>query len=175
MISLFNECVIRNMDDLMDKVPEIEKMFRKSHEYRLFLKYMKEELKLRSCNFFCNIDFVDNDLTQEMHHLITLYDVCVIAGRYLLDQIDEGQYITTFDVAKEVFKMHYEDLLPVVMLSKTIHEMVHADLYEVKPDTPMLWLGDYNKFYNKYGKYFLDDHFDLYKKFNITFEEKEEH
>lgn len=168
MIPMFNECVIRTVDDLLEKVDSIEKYVRHSKEYRFYLKYMKEELKLRSCNFFCNVDFVDNDLSLELHHIITLYDLCVLAGRKLLDKLKEGEFLTTFDVAKEVIMMHFNDWIPVVMLSKTIHEMVHANLYELKPHTPMINVGIYTSFVKAYGKYLLPDHYIKYKELGVN-------
>lgn len=135
---------IATLDDLTDNViRKIESMVRNSKEYRGYLAYIKEYISIRNCAFFEDIDFVDSGLSIEFHHLICLYDIVVIVASQMLYELEDGDYLLTFDIAKQVIKEHLEDRIPGVMLSKTIHEMVHKQLKTIKKDSKEVHLGDY--------------------------------
>ena len=178
MISEFNEIIIQDVTILLDKIDEIERIFRHSKAYNIFLKYMKETLKIRKCDYFVsqeefkNIDFVDSKIDLEMHHQIRLYELALIAGEYLLDNIDvkNGEYITVYDVVNELIIMHYSDYLPFVMMSSTMHQLYHQGLYTLK-DNETVHKGDFKAFVKKYKKYITDIIKDEYMEINVDISE----
>lgn len=159
--------VIRGLDDLTDRAYSIESAVRHSPEYRNFLGYVKEDLAIRNCDFFKTIDFVEEDLTFEMHHMIpfTLYNVVMMAGGEMLTRLKPNEYLTTLDVASQVIRLHMDDCLPICMLSKTIHEMVHAGKYDIEPGSKSVHLGDYGKLISLYGDMMSDDDLAMLRKY----------
>lgn len=157
---------IASPDDLTNNViKKIESMVRNSKEYRGYLSYIKEHLSIRNCAFFEDIDFVENELSIEFHHLITLYDlVTIIASKMILD-LKEGEYLLTFDIAKKVIEEHLEDNIPGVMLSRTIHEMVHAGLKKVSKDSKEVHLGNYKNLIKNYYMLLTKKDIDTIKNF----------
>ena len=157
---------IASPDDLTNNViKKIESMVRNSKEYRGYLSYIKEHLSSRNCAFFEDIDFVENELSIEFHHLITLYDlVTIIASKMILD-LKEGEYLLTFDIAKKVIEEHLEDNIPGVMLSRTIHEMVHAGLKTISKNSKEVHLGNYKNLIKNYYMLLTKKDIDTIKNF----------
>ena len=56
MINEFNEITIKSPEELLERIDEIERIFRHSKEYRHFLKFLKEDLSMRTCDFFCSLE-----------------------------------------------------------------------------------------------------------------------
>lgn len=174
MISDFNEVIITDINSLIDSIEDIERVFRHSKAYRVFLKYMKETLKMRKCDYFVSneeyktLDFVDSKIDLELHHQIRLYELALMAGQYLLDRIDvtKGEYFTIFDVVNELIVMHYEDYLPFVMMSTTIHQLYHNGLYTLK-DNETVHKGRTKDFIEKYNDYITEDIINHYKEINV--------
>ena len=172
MINEFNEITIKSPEELLERIDEIERIFRHSKEYRHFLKFLKEDLSMRTCDFFCSLeeyaglDFVEERIDLEAHHQIRLYELALIAGLYLLSK---NEYITVYDVVNELILMHYEDMLPFVMLSTTIHQLYHAGKYKLQNET--LHLGDYKKFISKYKNYITEDVIEHYKEIGENIKE----
>lgn len=63
--------------------------------------------------------------TLEMHHnILNLFDICFIVTEHLLNTVG---YVTTFDVVQIVKDEHKLNEIAVTMLSKTPHQIYHAD------------------------------------------------
>jgi hypothetical protein len=76
---------------------------------------------MNKCSILGNVD--EDMAALEMHHYpFTLYDICDIITDY---QLGTGTGITTFSVADEVMRIHFECLVGIVPLSITMHEMAH--------------------------------------------------
>ena len=157
---------IASIDDLTGNlIKKIESMVRNSKEYRGYLSFIKEHLSIRNCAFFEDIDFVDKDLSLEFHHLITLYDLVVIIATKMILDLEDGDFLLTFDIAKAVIKEHLEDNIPGVMLSRTIHEMVHAGLKEIPKDSKEVHLGNYLNFISNYHELLTEKDINTIKNF----------
>lgn len=149
---------ISTPDDLTDNViKKIESMVRNSKEYRGYLSFIKEHLSIRNCAFFEQIDFVEKKLSIEFHHLITLYNLVTIVGCKMLTELKENEYLLTFDIAKAVIEEHINDNIPGVMLSETVHELVHSGLYQIPSNSKEVHLGNYEKFIRKYSVFLTDN------------------
>lgn len=99
-----------------------EKLIRGSKDYKMYISYLKTEVKLDHCQVIKDVN--DEDCKIEMHHgpIFTLYDICaIIIEYYLLKKWP----ITTPIIAKAVLDEHRKNRVQVVMLASTIHEEVH--------------------------------------------------
>lgn len=143
-----------NLDNYVYFIKAVEKMVRRSNYYSRYIKYLREEIGLTFCQVLSNIDTKDsgendkNKVTIEMHHgpILTLFDYVAIVVDYLLEV---GQPITTFRVAKIVLEEHYNNNVQVVMLSKTVHQVVHAENIFINYKQGF---GNLNAFLTKYYK-----------------------
>ena len=63
------------------------------------------------------------------------------------DMLKNNERVTTFSVAKIVLQEHFDNHIQIVMLSKTNHELVHANKLYIHPN--QAW-GDINAFIEKY-------------------------
>lgn len=98
------------------------KLVRQSPEYTDYLAYLKENYGLTICSFMPNVD--DSITAIEVHHYpFSLYDVCETVYSKIMD---DGKKITTFDIADEVLALHHSNMVGLVPLSKSIHELAHA-------------------------------------------------
>lgn len=140
-------------------IKAVEKLIRRSKEYKHYISYLKEDIGLRSDALQPNIT---DDLTDiEMHHgpILTLFDYCDIVTNYYLKK---GIGVTTFKIAQDVLELHFENIVQVVMLSKTNHQAVHAGKVFVHPD--QAW-GDINKFVERYIDGFTDEQIETFNEY----------
>ena len=142
--------------DVNDKlIKKIERIVRTSYEYNQYREFLRDELD--SCSFFNNLDY--DDVSVELHHVITLYEVTDIVLR---TQLTENINVIPLDVAEEVMRLHYECILPLAPLSKTIHDLLHEGLVFLPIQCSF---GDYKEFYNRYKKYFTTDQINMLKNY----------
>lgn len=83
----------------------------------------------------------------EMHHaILTLFDDCLLIAEHLLNTVG---FVTTFDVVQALKEEHKANNIPLVMLSKTPHQVYHDD-----PSTffihPKMVFGKWPTFIEKY-------------------------
>lgn len=96
--------------------------FRKSNTYTHY-KGRLIDLGLDHCQFHGNI--TNEMATVEMHHaIITIEDVCLIIIEHLLNTVG---YVDSFDVVDILKEEHKANRIPLVMLSKTPHQLNHSD------------------------------------------------
>lgn len=117
--------------------------FRKSRVYKQYKSYLIS-LGLDYCQFHANIN--SEMATIEMHHnMITIFDIAVIIAEH---KIKMGEFITTFDLVKELEKVHTENKVQLVMLSLTAHQLYHnTDDFFIHPD---MCFGDWMSFLYEY-------------------------
>ena len=122
----------------------VEKLVRNSQEYKAYINYLKTEIGLDHCMIMSKI--TDEKATIEMHHgpIFTLFDIVSIVTEHMLKN---NERVTTFSVAKIVLQEHFDNHIQIVMLSKTNHELVHANKLYIHPN--QAW-GDINAFIEKY-------------------------
>ena len=94
--------------------------FRHSRSYKYYKSYL-EGLGLDKCQVLGNID--SNMAKIEMHHnFLTIYDIALMICEHTINTIG---YISTFDLAQKLKEEHKNNRIPIVMLSKTAHQMYH--------------------------------------------------
>jgi len=126
-------------------VKNIEKDVRKSDEYSTYLWNLRN-LGLESCSFLGNVN--DENATIEFHHYpFTLYD---IVATVVEKRLYNKEHTSTFLVAAEVLKLHFDNKVGLIPLSTTVHELVHAG--EIFINLNQVY-GNFQQFVNEYEKY----------------------
>ena len=129
----------------------LEKIIRKSYEYKQYISYLKSELDITKCALIPTLDISELDISLEFHHYpITLYDIVeTILHKYFVKK-KENEKISMFDVMQEVMEEHYLGDIGLVPLSATMHEMAHSGSIKI-PFSSVY--GNVDKFVAKYGQY----------------------
>lgn len=131
----------------------IEKSVRTSFEYRAFTQFLREYMDMHQCAFYKNVNNVDTTKIHiEIHHEpLTLYDICLIIYN---KRVAYGESLQEELVAKEVSYLHYNLMVGLIPLAKTVHQLVGAK-YLFVPTTAVF--GKYKEFVELYKDYMLPE------------------
>jgi hypothetical protein len=156
-----------NPNDLFKFIKDVELVIRTSKEYTAYLKYLKETIGLRQCALYSEID--DSKAPIEMHHgpIFTLYDIVEIHIAYLFKK---ELPINSFNLAHNILKDHWNNIIQVVMLCRAAHIAVHngnnggknSSRYFIPPERT--W-GDINGFIKKYYMALSINHYEKIKRY----------
>jgi hypothetical protein len=127
-------------------IKNIEKMIRSSKEYKKYIELLRSNVSaLNFDNILSNITNADTEL--EFHHYpFTLYEVVDLV---CVDKFIKKEKFTTFSITKEVMQMHYNNMVGLVPLTKTNHELAHnGDLFFSKKQV----FGDYEQLVKRYDE-----------------------
>ena len=132
-----------NLDNFVAFIKGCEKLVRKHPDYDNFVGTIRE-LKMDHCQVLGHVSRYD--ATIEMHHgpMLTLFDYCAIITEALIRRKEK---ISTFRVAKLVLDEHYDEHVQIVMLSKTVHQLVDTGEVFINLNQG---IGDVNGFLEKY-------------------------
>jgi len=153
-------------------IERCKRVIRSSFEYKEYIKFLKDNVGLDSCVFWSNVIGGNKKrVSIHMHHEpFTLEDyVRVVIKRYE----EEGIALNDLMIAEEVLRLHYENLVGLVPVSKTAHQLIHNT---EKLFVPLnMVYGNYGKFLEKYDKYIElladEDDYDLYAKLEKKMEQ----
>jgi hypothetical protein len=150
---------ISDADDLDEKtIMYIEKQIRGSHEYRAYVKYLKEELDLTKCALLPSIDVKATPVSLEFHHFpYTLFDITGIVGRSMVSEAGDDADVSTFDIAERVMREHFENHVGLVPLTETLHQMAHSGAVSIPFDKIN---GNFRAFSERYSEFIEPDFLD---------------
>ena len=143
--------------DFTRYIADIEKEVRGSFEYKQMIQYFKENMEMNRCAFLqgTTVDS-ENRISIEVHHYpFTLYDICMIVYN---KREHFGESVELEMVAKEVMQRHYELLVGLIPLSKTVHELAHSENIFIPVDHV---LGNWNRFINVYQDFMTPEQVDV--------------
>lgn len=145
-----NNTVINDIQDTKS-IQKVENLIRSSYEYSRYTQYLKNDLDMNQCSYFKNIES-GNNIKIELHHSpFTLFDITqIVISKHILEQ----GFALEFDVANEVMLLHYQNLVGLIPLSPTVHELVHNFLINIHPKNVY---GEWEEFVKLYIDYFPDD------------------
>lgn len=125
-ISMYNDrTTLRDIEEFASFVNACKYAVRRLGEYKAF-KAQLAEMGLTRCQILGRVESNnDDDVEIEMHHgpLLTLFDYCAIVIDALLFR---GEPVSSFRVARYVMDEHWKGHIQVVMLSKTVHQLVDS-------------------------------------------------
>jgi len=116
-------------------IKNVESLVRKSYEFSLWRQYILEVLKVSKCA----ITFESKeDVSICIHHHIP--SLFLLVKGVIQKYMKEEKEFCTFDIARDVIEIHYQNRLGYVPLTETMHEKFHNG----KLDIPInLVQGDY--------------------------------
>ena len=101
-----------------------ETRFRHSITYKNYKAFLIS-IGLDRCQVHGYINADMEGVSLEMHHaILTLFDICLMITEHILNTVG---YVTTFDVVQKLKEEHKEHNIALVMLSKTPHQVYHAN------------------------------------------------
>jgi hypothetical protein len=137
-------------------IKSVEAQIRTSNEYSNYIGFLVNEIGLDHCAVLGNIE--KDFATVEMHHYpFTLYDIVYLN---ISRNIILNKNFTSFSIANDVLKDHYDNIIGVTPLSKTVHQLAHAG--EIFVNLSQVY-GNLNKFNEKYSFAMTDE---IIEKFN---------
>lgn len=128
---------------------EIERCIRNSYEYRSMMSYLKNMMGMDECSVIDGATSRnDSKVHIELHHSpFTLYDIVLsIVRRRMANNED----LSIWAVAYEAMYLHYAQLVGIIPLSKTAHELVHNGYLFIPTDKAF---GNYKPYVNLYHDY----------------------
>jgi len=154
-------------DKELDKmIKDIEKIVRTSVEYKIFIRYLREEMNLSKCTFLSNIDNRNKQhrkIKIEFHHYpLTLYDITKLVLLKMKGE-NESLFFDSFQVASEIMRLHYAGQIGLVPLTKTLHEMAHAGKLFIGLENVF---GNFQKFLIEHKDFLLPEHIAALKYMN---------
>lgn len=147
------DSLVRTVFDIDDDhIKAVERLIRTSNEYKVYIADKRLNENKNRDILLPDYDFSDTKKAKlNLHHDITLYDLCSTAYNYLVQTTNS--YISTFMVADLVMQWHYEDIVPYVFLSETAHGLYHDGKYEYPLDKVC---GNYTILNQLYRPYFTN-------------------
>ena len=105
-------------------IKNTEAIIRQSKEYNDYLSLLKTNYNILGFdNVLSHIG--SSDASIEIHHYpLTLFDIVDVL---MTHHIAKKEKFTSFSLAKEVMNLHFKHEIGFVPLSKTNHELAHAD------------------------------------------------
>lgn len=150
-------------------IKRIEKLVRSSNEYRDYIAFLKEECDLSRCAFLSNVDLRQNKHFKiEFHHEpFTLYDICsIVVSKF----INSGERVNSLLIADEVMELHYENLVGLIPLNSSFHEIYHNSDKLIIPLNCVY--GNYVELLNKYEDVMDEELYDqLLEKLKLKIEQ----
>ena len=132
-------------------IGEVERIVRSSREYRNYIRFLRNEVRQSECALMSNITSEDAGIELH-HHPLTLFEVVdVIMGHVEY----AGGQASKIGVAEIVCRLHYENRIGLVPLSRTAHEMAHAGMVRIPLQCVF---GDYLSFVQEYAAGLRDEH-----------------
>lgn len=133
-------------------VKYIKTLVRQSYEYKQMIAFLRKNIDMTHCSYFKKVNNQIKGITIEIHHdPFTIEDIIYIVLKSFLDN---GMDIRPAVIAEQVMLLHYQGLIGLIPLSKTVHELVGAKkifvpIYNV--------YGDIESFYKQYHEYMSED------------------
>lgn len=135
-----------NVDDYRRFILSAIKHFRHSRTYTNYKSFLME-LGLDRCQVHSNI-VADEMATVEMHHhIITIFDIAIIITEHVVK--NKGM-INSMKLIYLLKQVHREHKIPIVMLSKTPHQIHHSTDNRDFFIHPNQCIGDWFSFLSEY-------------------------
>lgn len=120
---------INHFDDEGDKIrfiKSVEKMVRRSPEYALWRNYIMDVLGQTTCEI-TNENATDCDI-EVHHHPLGLY---TIVEAIVDDYVNKSREFSTFDIAKDVIELHFQNRVGYVVMISNMHQKFHRGKLQI--------------------------------------------
>ena len=144
--------VVLNEKDKLMLTKSVETIVRRSLEYKQYIQFLKEEIDMTQCSFFKNVSNKNGAAVSiEIHHEpFTLFDIT----NTVIEKYIEGSYeLNPLLIAEEVMSLHYKNMVGLIPLSLTAHQLVHDGSLFIPLQNVY---GNYIQFLEEYGDFISD-------------------
>ena len=141
---------LTDVDVYRQFLKNVEMRVRKSETYKNYKSFLMD-LGFDHCQVH---GYINSQMaTLEMHHcILTLFDLSMLITEHMLNTVG---YVSTFDVVQAIKEEHKAGNVALVMLSKTPHQVYHADKsFFIHPS---MCIGNWPKLLEKYNKGLTQD------------------
>ncbi len=111
-------------------IKNVEKLVRSSLEYREWVSYVTESLGHRECAL--TKENINECSLEVHHHPINLFNIC---NAVTTDFINKNLKFTTYAIALEVIKLHFQNKVGYMVLLSDIHEKFHNGFQNLPIDS----------------------------------------
>lgn len=148
------EYVVMSDKDKIKLIKDVERLVRKSLEYKQYIRFLRDEINMSECTFFENINNKNGNsgISIEIHH--EPIDLFSIVNVVIDKWIDLDMDLNPILIAEEVMRLHYKNQVGLVPLSVTVHQLVHDGKIFIPLQNVY---GDYLSFIEEYGPYVSDN------------------
>lgn len=149
---------LKTSKDVEKYIKRIERIVRASQEYKDYISFLKDNIDMTKCAFFNNIDSKDNRKVKiEIHHepLTLFYITQTVLNKHIAESIP----LNDLYIADEIMELHYNNMVGLIPLSKTVHKTVHNSNELIIP--LYMVYGNYQQFVKDYENYIDDNVIDL--------------
>lgn len=135
----------------------IKSIVRKSFEYRRYINFIRDNYSMNKDAFSEDISNSEGfDIRIEIHHYpFSLDDIANIVYK---KRCYYNENVSIWMVAKEIMSLHYKNMIGLIPLSKTAHELVHAHRLFIPINAIY---GRYELFINYYRPFITDEQIDV--------------
>lgn len=123
-------------------IKAVEKMVRFSPEYRLWVDYIVDTLGQNKCEFTGELK---SETSVEVHH----HPICLYTYVKTLidDKIRKHEAFCTYDIAREIIELHFQNKVGYVLMLGSLHEKYHNGFMQI----PIEFVsGDYKYLLTRY-------------------------
>lgn len=107
-------------------IKSVEKMVRFSPEYRLWVEYIIDTLGQNKCEFTGELK--SETSVDVHHHPICLY---TIVKTLIDDKLKKKEAFCTFDIARDVIELHFQNKVGYVLMLSSLHEKYHNGFMQI--------------------------------------------
>lgn len=107
-------------------IKSVEKMVRFSPEYRLWVEYIIDTLGQNKCEFTGELK--SETSVDVHHHPICLY---TIVKAIIDDKLKKKESFCTFDIARDVIELHFQNKVGYVLMLSSLHEKYHNGFMQI--------------------------------------------
>lgn len=151
--------VLEDEKSVLRFINNVKTVVRSSFEYKEYVKFLKDFVNMRYCKFFENVsnydhntNKYDNSIKIEIHHEpFNLHD---IVATVLNKHVSLGYNIDELLIAEEVMELHFKNMVGLIPLSLTVHELVHSGKIFIPINETR---GNVKKFYKEYKEFMSED------------------
>jgi hypothetical protein len=150
---------IMNEKDKIKLIKTVEKIVRRSIEYKQYIHFLRSEIDMTSCTFFKNVNTTGNaKIRIEIHHEpFTLFDITdVVVNKFIALDMELNPLL----ISDEVMAIHYRNMVGLIPLSKTVHDLVHDGKIFIPLQNVF---GGFINFIEEYEEYIPTDIMELLK------------
>lgn len=134
-------------------IKSTERLIRGSIEYKQWRDYIIDVLHINTC--MVTNEKMDEVSIEVHHHIPCLF---VLIKSIVNEKIEKEEKFSTFDIALETIKLHFQNKVGYAILIQSMHEKLHNGFLNIPIDSVK---GNYNSYLRKFTKYIDEEDLEI--------------